>query len=58
MTVSNILQMDESLEEEVGGSIAVVGSINSSAEGLPEKGGQDASPMEDSTLGRLELAFI
>ena len=50
--------MDESLEEEGGGSIVVVGSTYSSAEGAPEEGGRDASLVEDSTLGRLELAFI
>ena len=58
MTVSNILRMDESPEVEGGGSIAAVGSTNSSAEGSPEEGGRDASLVEYSTLGRLELAFI
>ena len=56
ITVSNMLHKDESLDEEGGGSIVVVGSTYSSVVGTP-KGGLDASPVEDSTLGRLELAF-
>ena len=47
--------MDESLEEEGGGSTVAVGSTNSSAEGSPEEGGRDASLVEYSTLGHLEL---
>ena len=58
MTVSNILRMDESLKEEGGRSIAVVGSTYSSVMGSPKEGGYDASLVKDSTLGRLELAFI
>ena len=41
--------MDESPEVEGGGSIAAVGSTNSSAEGSPKEGGWDATPEEDST---------
>ena len=58
MTVSNILRREASLDEEGGGLTAVVGSTNSSIEGSLDGGGQDASPVEDSTLGRLELSFI
>ena len=58
MTVSNILRMEELLEEEGGGSTAVVGSTYSSVVGSPKEEGLDASPVEDYTLGRLELAFI
>ena len=57
ITVSNMLHKDESLDEEGGGSILVVGSTYSSVVGTPKEGGLDASPVEDSTLGRLELAF-
>ena len=35
----------------------VMGSTKSSAIGSPEGGALDASPVEDSTQGRLELAF-
>ena len=55
--LSNIARKEESLDVNGGGSTAVVGSTYASAEGSPEGGGQDASPVEDSTLGRLELAF-
>ena len=58
MTVSKILWMDESPEVEGGGSIAAMGSTNSSAEGSPKEEGWDATPKEDSTRGDLELAFI
>ena len=58
MTVSNILQMEASLDEEGGGSTVAVGSTNSSVDGSPDQGGRDASPGEDSTLGCLDLAFI
>ena len=57
MTVSSILSIESSLDEDVGGSTATVGSTNYSAVGSPNVGGLDA-PVEDSTLGRLELAFI
>ena len=50
MTVSSILRREASLDEEGGGSTAVVGPTYSSAVGLPEAGGLDA-PIEDSTLG-------
>ena len=59
MTVSNIRQMLESFEVEGGGEKAVVGSTNASAIGTPkEGGGGGATPEEDSTLRRLELAHI
>ena len=58
MTVSNILRREASLDEEGGGLTAVVGSTNSSIEGSLDGGGQDASPVEDSTLRRLKLALI
>ena len=58
MIVSSILYKEASLEEEGGGLTMVVGSTNTSAEGSLDEGGRDASPMEDSTLGHLELAFI
>ena len=35
----------------------VMDSTKSSAIGSPEGGALDASPIEDSTQGRLELAF-
>ena len=58
MAVSSILRKEASLEEEGGGSTAAVGLTNSSVVRSPEEGGWDAAPVEDSTLGRLELAFI
>ena len=58
MIVSNILQMLESPEVEGVGSIATVGSTNSSAIGSLEEGGWDATPEEDSAQWHLELAFI
>ena len=54
--MSSILRIEESLDEEAGGSTAAVGSTNSSAVGSPDVGGLDA-PVKDSTLGHLELAF-
>ena len=57
MTVSSILSIESSLDEDVGGSIATIGSTNSSAVESPDVGGLDAL-VEDSTLERLELAFI
>ena len=56
MTMSSILCIEESLDEEAGGSTIAVGSTNSSAMGSPNVGGLDAL-VEDSTLGHLELAF-
>ena len=56
MTMSSILHREASLEEG-GGSTIAIGLTYSSAVGSPDVGGWDA-PVEDSTLGRLELAFI
>ena len=56
--VSNMLRIEALLEEDGGGSTAAVGSTYASAKGSPNGGGRDASPVEDSTLGHLELAFI
>ena len=51
-----MLCKDELLYEEVGGLTTAVGSTNSSTVGSLEEG-LGAAPVEDSTLGRLELAF-
>ena len=56
MTVSSMLCKDELLYEEAGGSTIAVGSTNSSIVGSLEEG-LGATPVEDSTLGRLELTF-
>ena len=50
------LRKEESPDVD-GGSTAAVGSTYTSVEGSPEGGGLDVSPIEDSTLGRLELDF-
>ena len=42
ITVSSMLRKDESLNEEGGGSTAVVGSTYSSTVGSPKEGGLDA----------------
>ena len=55
--VSNIVCIDEKDDVDSGGSTAAVGSIKSSTVGSLEEGALDASPVEDSTQGRLELAF-
>ena len=55
--VSNIVCIDEEDDVDGGGSTAAVGSTKSSVVGSPEGRAQDASPVEDSTQGRLELAF-
>ena len=55
--VSNIVCIDEEDDVDGGGSTAAVGSTKSSVVGSPKGGAQDASPVEDSTQGRLELAF-
>ena len=52
-----MLYKEESPNVDGGGSIAAVGFTYISIEGSPDEGGLDASPVEDSTLGRLELAF-
>ena len=57
MTMSNKLRREASLVEDGGGLAVAVGSTYSSTVGSPEVEGLDA-PVEDSTLGRLELAFI
>ena len=55
--LSNIAHKEESLDGDGGGSTAVVGSTYASAAGSLERRGQDASTIEDLTLGCLELAF-
>ena len=55
--VSNIVCIDEEDDVDGGGSTVVVGSTKSSAVGSLKGGALDASPVEDSTRGRLELAF-
>ena len=55
--VSSIVRINEEDDVDGGGSMAVVGSTKASAVGSPEKGALDTSPVEDSTWGRLELAF-
>ena len=55
--VSSIVRIDEEDDVDGGGSTAAVGSTKSSVVGSPKGGAQDASPVEDSTQGRLELAF-
>ena len=52
ITVSSMARKEESLDVDGGGSIAAVGSTYSSAVGSP-----DGSPIEDYTLGHLELSF-
>ena len=57
--VSTIFNIDlvEAVDVGGAGSTAAVGSTYSSAGGSPDGGPLDASPVEDLTLGRLELAF-
>ena len=55
--MSNILQKLESPEVKGGGFTAAIESIYSSIVGSPEGGGRGATPEEDSTQGRLELAL-
>ena len=55
--VSSIVRIDEEDDVDGGGSTTVVGSTNCLVEGSPEEGPLDASPIEDSTRRRLELAF-
>ena len=57
MIVSIILRIEALLNDKVGGSTSVVGSLNSSAVGSQDVRGLDAH-IEDSTLERLDLAFI
>ena len=55
--LSNVARKEELLDVDGGGSTVAMGSTYASAKGSPEEGGRDASPIEDSTLGCLELAF-
>ena len=52
--------MSESLKVEGGGTVVAVGSMYALAVGLPEveRGGGGAPEEEESTLRRLELAYI
>ena len=52
-----MVRTKESLAVKGGRSTVVMGSTKSSVVGSPEGATQDASPVEDSTQGRLELAF-
>ena len=55
--LSNIARKEKSPDVDSGGSTAVVGSTYTSAKESLEEGARDASPVEESTLGCLELAF-
>ena len=55
--VSKIVCIDEEDDVDREGSTAAIGSTKSSAIRSPEGGALDASPIEDSTQGHLELAF-
>ena len=55
--LSNIACKEDSLDVDGGGSMVAMGSIYASTKGSPKGGGRDASPVEDLTLGHLELAF-
>ena len=55
--LSNIARKEDLLDVDGGGSMVAMGSIYASTKGSLEGGVQDASPVEDSTLGCLELAF-
>ena len=60
MTVSNVRRMLETSEVEGRGIAVAVGSMNTSTAESPEEGGgggEGATPEDDSTLGRLELAL-
>ena len=56
-TISNIARKEESVDVDGGRSTVAMGSTKASAEGSPNEGVQDASPLEDLTRGHLELAF-
>jgi len=51
--MSNIVCIDEVKDVDGGGSTTATGSTNDST----KRGARDASPIEDSTRGRLELVF-
>ena len=55
--VSKIVCIDEEDDVDREGSTTAIGSTKSSAIRSPEGGALDASPVEDSTLGCLELTF-
>ena len=55
--ISNIVRIEEDDDVDGGGSTTAVGSKNSSVGGSPVGGSLDALPVDNSTLGRLELAF-
>ena len=55
--VSSMVRIEEDDDVDGGGSTTAVGSTNSSTVGSLVEGPLDASPVEDSTLGHLELAF-
>ena len=52
-----MVRTKESLDVEDGGSMMAMGSRKSSVVGSLKGAAQDASPVEDSTPGHLELAF-
>ena len=55
--LSNLAHKEELVDVDGGGSTTAVGFTYASAKGSPEGGGRDASPIDDLTRGRLELAF-
>ena len=55
--IFSIVRIKEDDDVNNGGSTAAVGSTKSSVVGSPKGGSLDASPVEDSTRGCLELAF-
>ena len=55
--ISSIVHIEEDDDVDGEGSTTIVGSTNSSVVGSPVRGPLDASPVEDSTRGRLELDF-
>ena len=55
--VSSMVCIEEDDDVDSEGSIAAVGSTNSSTVGSPEGRALEASPVEDSTRVHLELAF-
>ena len=56
-TIFNIVRIEKALNVDGGGSTTTMGSTKASAKGSLEGGAQDASRVEDSTRGCLELAF-